>query len=101
MRFEWDQNKAETNLGNHDGVSFDEAVETFYDDRALEEYDELHSTPQEQLFIRLGLSSRRLLFVVFVDLTTDETDAPLYRIISARKADRQEQRTYEQFNRDY
>lgn len=77
MRFVWDPNKAEANLGKHDGVSFDEAVEIFYDDQALEEYDELHSTWREQRFIRIGLSSRRLLFVVFVDLTQDDTGTPL------------------------
>jgi uncharacterized protein len=88
VRFEWDDNKAAANLRRH-GVSFDEAVEVFYDPHALEDYDAGHSD-EEARFIILGLSSRRLLYVVYAERAADAV-----RIISARKADRVELRDYE------
>ncbi len=41
MKFEWDINKAELNIENHD-VSFDEAKEAFFDDFGLDVYDDSH-----------------------------------------------------------
>lgn len=98
MQFVWDLDKAAANIERHDGVSFDEAVETFYDEYAIEEFDNRHSTIVEKRFLRIGLSAKRLLVVVFVDLTIDQADSPIYRIISARRADRHEQELYEEFN---
>ena len=42
MRFEWDEEKAESNRQKH-GVSFEEATETFLDPNAVIEFDEAHS----------------------------------------------------------
>ncbi len=89
MKFEWDDEKATANLEKH-GVSFDEAVEVFYDPNALEGYDAEHSTDERRFFI-IGLSSRRLLYVVYA-----ERQENVVRIISARRAARKEQETYEQ-----
>ena len=89
MRFEWDSEKAEVNLAKH-GVAFEEAVEVFLDPNALEEFDQLHSD-QEPRFRRLGLSSRRLLLVVFVERIQETM-----RILSARKATAKEQALYEE-----
>lgn len=88
MRFEWDDQKAIANLKKH-GVSFGEATEVFYDPNAIEDYDSQHSAEEVRFFI-IGLSSRRLLYVVYAERTFD-----LIRIISARRADRTEQQTYE------
>lgn len=88
MRFEWDDEKAVANLEKH-GVSFGEATEVFYDPNALEGYDEAHSGAEGRFFI-IGLSSRRLLFVVYA-----EREADAVRIISARRAVRKEQEEYE------
>ena len=89
MRFEWDDDKAISNLEKH-GVSFGEATEVFYDPNALEGYDEEHSTNEDRFFI-IGLSSRRLLYVVYAERKDD-----VVRIISARRAVRKEQEDYEQ-----
>jgi len=89
MRFEWDNLKAQANLAKH-GVSFAEATEVFYDPNALENYDVGHSAAESRFFM-IGLSSRRLLCVVYV-----EHDIDLVRIISARKARRSERDTDEQ-----
>lgn len=89
MKFEWDDAKAVANLEKH-GVSFGEATEVFYDPNALEGYDAEHSTDESRFFI-IGLSSRRLLFVVYA-----EREADTVCIISARKAVQKEQEEYEQ-----
>ena len=88
MRFEWDDKKAIENLAKH-GVSFGEATEVFYDPNAIEDYDAGHSF-EESRFVIIGLSSRRLLYVVYAERAAD-----LVRIISARKAGRAEQEIYE------
>ena len=88
MKFEWDDEKAVSNLEKH-GVSFGEATEVFYDPYALEDYDAGHSA-DESRFVIIGLSSRRLLYIVYVERTADTI-----RIISARRADKSEQKFYE------
>ena len=89
MRFEWDKKKAAANLKKH-GVSFEEAKEVFFDPNALEGYDESHSW-KEARFIIIGLSTRRLLYVVYAERAGD-----LVRILSARKADKRQREFYEQ-----
>lgn len=88
MRFEWDDQKARENLKKH-GVTFGEATEVFYDPDALEGYDIEHSGIEQRFFI-IGLSSRRLLYVVYAERVGD-----VVRIISARKANRLELQDYE------
>lgn len=88
MRFEWDDEKAVGNLEKH-GVSFGEATEVFYDPNALEGYDAGHSSGENRFFI-IGLSSRRLLCVVYA-----ERQGNAVRIISARKAIKKDQEAYE------
>ena len=87
MRFEWDDEKAVANLEKH-GVSFGEATEVFYDPNALEGFDAEHSTDENRFFI-IGLSSRRLLYVVYAERAGD-----VLRIISARRAVKREQELY-------
>ncbi|MDM8549926.1 BrnT family toxin [Desulfobacterales bacterium HSG2] len=42
MRFEWDPVKANINTKRH-GISFEEAVESFFDPDAADDYDDEHS----------------------------------------------------------
>jgi uncharacterized DUF497 family protein len=88
VKFEWDDEKAQANLEKH-GVSFGEATEVFYDPNALEDYDPGHSDKEARFFI-IGLSSRRLLYVIYAERAGD-----VVRIISARKADKAERENYE------
>jgi len=88
VRFEGDEQKALENIAKH-GVSFGEATEVFYDPNAFEDYDAGHAS-EEARFVIIGLSSRRLLYVVYAERAAD-----LVRIISARKASRAEQEIYE------
>lgn len=86
-RFEWDDRKAATNLRKHD-VSFDLARLVFDDPMALDELDDEES---EDRFARLGMVNGVLLMVIY----TQRRDR--IRIISARKADKNEQTDYFRF----
>ena len=89
MNFVWDENKAKINLRKH-GVSFQEASTVFDDYDALQIYDPDHSE-EEDRFIMLGMSSAlRILVVCHCYRENDEQ----IRIISARKATRNETATY-------
>ena len=88
-QFEWDADKAATNLRKH-GVSFDEAVTAFGDRLSLLLPDPDHSLGEERYLV-LGMSStNRLLVVAFVERP------PRTRIISARLATRRERHNYEE-----
>ena len=87
--FEWDSEKAIENIGKH-GISFEEAQSFFFDDKAIQFWDEAHSG-QEERFLMLGLSNKiRILLVVHCFRENDST----IRIISARKATKNEMRHY-------
>lgn len=81
--FEWDKKKAEINEKKH-GITFDEAITVFYDDHAILIADPDHSFYEER-FLLLGRSERGNILVV----VHCERDNNL-RIISARKATKQE-----------
>jgi uncharacterized DUF497 family protein len=89
MRFEWDADKAGINLKKH-RVSFEEAVTAFFDSDAVDDYDPEHSA-RERRYNLIGLSDRRLLFVVYT-----EPEDSVIRIVSARKAEKKHRRIYEQ-----
>lgn len=88
MEFEWDDEKAESNLHKH-GVSFPEAQTVFADSLALTGYDPDHSDGEDR-YITMGTSIEGRLLVVS---HTDRGDR--VRIISAREASRKERRDYE------
>jgi uncharacterized DUF497 family protein len=90
LRFEWDDLKNETNRRKH-GVSFEEARSVFNDERGLLLDDPDHNEDEER-FILLGLSSA-LQTLVVCHCYRCEDDA--IRLISARRANRQEQENYE------
>ena len=88
-RFEHDERKEAVNLRKH-GVTFDEAQTTFLDIHALSGSDDEHSTPGDERYINLGMSTKnRLLFVVHNE------DDGLIRIITARVASRTQRDLYE------
>ena len=89
INFSWDQAKAKSNLKKH-GVSFDEAQSVFYDDLAVQFYDE--DSFDEERFLLLGMSSdSRILMIVHCE---QEESGENLRIISARKATKNEQQHY-------
>ena len=88
LTFEWDANKARTNLAKH-GLSFQEAATVFADARSLTILDPVHSAVEHR-FVTLGTSHRGKLLVV---VHTERRDN--IRIISARRASRRERKSYE------
>lgn len=89
-RFEWDDEKARSNLAKH-GVSFDEAALVFDDPFAWVEPDD--SDPFEERWATTGTSGSRLLYVVSADREAANQVSRI-RIISARRATRHEQDNY-------
>ena len=90
VKFEWDKAKELKNIEKH-GISFDEASSVFYDDFAVQFYDVEHSELEEDRFLILGISnSSRLLMVCHCEKESGE----ILRIISARKATKNEQKFY-------
>jgi len=89
LKFEWDENKNRSNQRKH-SVSFSEARTAFYDESALEFFDPDHSEDEDR-FILLGSSFNLKTLVICHCYREDET---VIRIISARKADSIEERTY-------
>ena len=90
IEFDWDPAKAASNLRKH-GVSFEEARSVFYDEFAIQFYDEPHSSKEDR-FLMLGTSSGAHLLLV----CHCERDGGVIRIISARKATPRESSYYEQ-----
>jgi uncharacterized DUF497 family protein len=87
--FEWDEAKDRTNRQKH-GISFEEARSAFLDENARVMPDPEHSD-EEDRFVLLGLSTSLRILVV---CHCFREDGSVVRIISARKADREEQRQY-------
>jgi uncharacterized DUF497 family protein len=87
VTFEWDPAKAAANRRKH-RVSFADTVPVFEDPRAMT-VDDPH--PSESRFVTVGLDA--LGRVLVVSWTSRES---AIRIISVRKATRQERRQYEE-----
>ena len=85
MQFEWDEEKAKTNLRKHH-ISFEDAAYVFFDKNNIEFYDVEHSDFEDR-YVAIGLVGS-VLFVVFTERR--ET----IRIISARKANAKERSEY-------
>jgi len=88
--FEWDNKKSKINIKKH-GITFEEAVSVFYDDKAIEFYDEEHSEWEDR-FLMLGLSDKLNLLLV---CHCHREPKGRIRIISARKATKNESQNYE------
>lgn len=94
MRFDWDPSKAKENKKKH-RISFEDALMAFDDPFALIEFDEEHSTPDEERERLIGEAERGVLVVAF----TIRESGNIFRIISARRATRSERIQYEEAKR--
>ncbi len=88
MKFEWDDNKEETNIQKH-GIDFSTAALVFGDDNRIEKYDQRHSNNEDR-YITIGMIKGAL--VVITVVYTERKD--VVRIISARLADKREKEEY-------
>jgi uncharacterized DUF497 family protein len=92
MTFSWDERKDRENQRKH-GVSFEEAATAFADENARLKHDPDHSREEER-FVLLGFSAKLRLLVV---AHAYRQDGAQIRIVSARKATRNERRQYGQY----
>ena len=90
IRFVANGKKSFKNPQKHEDVTFEVAAQVFFDP-FLRVVDASHSTESREAIIGMDEASR-LLFVVHVELEQDRI-----RIISARKATRDERRFYEDY----
>jgi len=90
LKVEWNKSKAEDNYAKH-GISFELAKAVFEDPFAIGFLDDRQDYGEER-FVLLGRAQGSLLYVAY----TERMDA--VRIISARRATKNEQETYVQEN---
>ena len=88
MRFEWDDNKAESNAMKH-GITFEEAVTIFADPYLLFTEDSLHSAGEEREWA-IGAAENGTIVVLVFTMRGDRV-----RVISARTATKRECQGYE------
>ncbi len=90
--FEWDLNKAKTNLKKHK-IEFEMATSVFKDKKAISIYDDEHSQYEDR-WITIGMDfETRTLVVVHTFIKIDKENCKI-RIISARKATKNEAKIY-------
>jgi uncharacterized protein len=87
MAYQWNREKAATNLRKH-GIDFADAVSVFADDLAITITDDRFD---EERFVTIGMDAMGRVLVVVFTLRDDEI-----RLISARQATRTERRQYEE-----
>jgi uncharacterized protein len=88
INFVWDDEKARNNPLKHDGITFPQAAEAFFDPFIIIVDASRNEEARDAV---IGLDARwNLLFVVHI-----EREKNVIRIISARRATRQERAEYE------
>jgi len=90
IKFEWNEVKNSKNQKKH-GVSFEEAISIFYDEFAVQFYDETHSYLNEDRFLLLGMSNKAKVLMV---CHCEKESGNKLRIISARRATKNEMKFY-------
>ena len=90
IKFEWNTDKAVTNIKKH-GVSFEEAKSVFFDDFAVQFFDQENSRTEDR-FLMLGMSNETNLLLI---CHCERDDGNTIRVISARKATKNESKNYQ------
>ena len=91
--FEWDPKKARQNLQKHK-ISFERAAEIFLDPIAISIYDEDHSLDEDR-WITMGKDRAGILLVVIHTFHEQNNNQCIIRMISARRATKNEIKQYE------
>ena len=90
-RFEWDENKNETNRRKH-GVSFETAKLVFDDPHCLLVPDRIEAG--EQRWHAIGMILKTAVVLTVVHTQRADPSQEIIRIISARRATKQEENDY-------
>ena len=91
-KFDWDPAKAKQNLQKH-GVSFERAAQVFLDPFAISIFDEKHSDNEDR-WVTIGSESNEVLLILVHTFRNVDTNTSIVRIISARKATKEEAHQY-------
>ena len=91
--FEWDSNKAKSNLHKH-GIRFEDAVQVFGDPCHLSRQERYQNG--EWRWQTIGLV-HGIIVILVAHTVRYESGHEVIRIISARKADRRERGRYEHY----
>lgn len=95
MLFEWDDNKEKINFAKH-GIDFSTAAMVFNDLNRMEFYDEIHSI-EEDRYVTIGQINGIAIIVMVVYTKRNHA----IRIISARKATKEEGNMYYGYSQRY
>jgi len=90
--FEWDPRKARDNRDKH-SITFDEGATVFRDSKALSIFDPDHSETEDR-WITMGISEKGRLLIVIHTFREESKEGATIRIISSRKATKQEFKIY-------
>ncbi|MGH7795637.1 MAG: BrnT family toxin [Candidatus Binatia bacterium] len=93
FHFEWDPAKARQNARKH-RVTFERGATVFLDPNALSLFNEQHSE-EEKRWITLGLDQTGALLVISHTYREEAENSARVRLISARKATRNETKQYQ------
>ncbi|EIJ34694.1 BrnT family toxin [Thiothrix nivea] len=88
ITFIWNADKANRNKNKHDGITFEQAAQAFFDP-FLKLVDASRNDESRDAIIGMD-KGWNLLFVVHIQIEDDRI-----RLVSARKATKQEQKYYE------
>ena len=89
IKFDWNPAKADINIKKH-GVSFEESRSVFYDEFAIQFFDQ-DTSDVEDGFLMLGMSNETNILIV---CHCERDNGNTIRIISSRKATKNEQKHY-------
>jgi len=92
MRFEWNEDKRAINFKKH-GIDFPLAAKVFLDADRIERIDH-RKDYGETRYQTIGRAKRMILFIVYTRRGDD-----LFRLISARRANKNEQKAYLYYQR--
>ena len=92
LSFTWDDEKARINKKKHN-ISFSTAAYVFLDTNAIIEFNSIDENTGEERFSITGMVFQGVLFVVYVE-RIDLEGNNVFRIISARRAEREERDIY-------
>jgi uncharacterized DUF497 family protein len=99
MRYEWDHRKNRENQSKHEGISFELATLVFEDENCLIEKDRVDESGEQRWHalgaVSLEPASVLILLVAHVLREEDRDGEEIIRIISARRAGKNDVRRYQ------
>ena len=90
LEFEWDDEKEKINIRKHK-IDFSTAAHVFSDSMRLEKYDGKHSENEDRYKVIGAINGHLLVIVVSYTMRKGER---VIRLISARKAEKDERKEY-------